>query len=172
MLRVALIALIASPGTDAAPPKRTCSTLSNDAYAVDGSPTVLSLAFLGQSAFFVYNSGKKSDPFLQFLPITRTTRGCGSTDGSAVSQPRASVSGSQSMIAADFNGDGIPDAATVDFAANKVSIFIGDSSGALTPAGGYTIGPSPNSVVAAHFNPDGKVGLAVAHNGTGAAAPA
>src|SRR6266571_3784953 len=170
MLRVALIALISLPGIDAAPPKRTCSTLSYDAYAVDGSPTVLSLAFLGQTPFFVLDSGK-SDPFLQFLPVTRTTRGCGAIDGGPVTQPRVSFLGSQPMIAADFNGDGIPDAATVDFAANKVSIFLGDSTGALKPEASYTIGANPQSVAAADFNRDGKMDLVVADSGSGVSDP-
>jgi len=69
---------------------------------------------------------------------------------------------------ADFNGDGKPDVAAANGNSNTVSILLGNGDGSLQDPVNYVIstntGASPISVVAADFNGDGKVDLAVLIN--------
>ena len=69
-----------------------------------------------------------------------------------------------SIAAADFNGDGIPDLAIVNYGSNTLTILLGNGDGtfratAVSPA----TGAYPMSVVVGDFNGDGKADLAVAN---------
>lgn len=72
--------------------------------------------------------------------------------------------GPNQIIAADFNGDHIPDIATVNSAANTVSILINNGDGTFRPEVEYATGPGPISLAAVDWNKDGKMDLVVANN--------
>jgi hypothetical protein len=69
------------------------------------------------------------------------------------------------VIAADLNGDGIPDVAVVNSGSNSISIFLGKADGTLQPFATMPVGSQPNALVAADFNRDGKIDLAVVNQG-------
>ncbi|HEV2489558.1 MAG TPA: FG-GAP-like repeat-containing protein [Candidatus Acidoferrales bacterium] len=87
--------------------------------------------------------------------------------------PAVSSLSAESAVVGDFNGDGIPDLAIGegDFnatGAGQVAVFPGQGGGILGTAVNSTTGGSPSAIVAADFNKDGKLDVAVA-NGNGAA---
>ncbi len=72
-----------------------------------------------------------------------------------------------SIIAGDFNGDGILDVAVADEGNSEVSIMQGDGTGNFTPTSGSPFsttttigGRGPTSLVAGDFNGDGKLDIA------------
>jgi hypothetical protein len=69
------------------------------------------------------------------------------------------------VTVADFNGDGKLDLAVCDDLSNTVTILLGDGTGNFTMASGspITVGNAPFAIVAADFNNDGKMDLAVAN---------
>lgn len=75
-----------------------------------------------------------------------------------------------SMVVADFNGDGKSDLAGI-FTAGPyvqnyvVGILLGNGDGSFQAPVVYAVGASPQSFVAADFNGDGKIDLAVANSG-------
>jgi hypothetical protein len=73
------------------------------------------------------------------------------------------------IIAADFNGDHIPDIATVNTDTNSVSILINNGDGTFRPHVDFATGPGPNGLAAVDWNKDGKMDLAVSTGGADAA---
>jgi FG-GAP-like repeat/FG-GAP repeat len=76
--------------------------------------------------------------------------------------------GPESVAVRDFNGDGIPDLAVVNFNSNNLSILLGKGDGTFQAAVNYAIGPYPGnstSVAVKDFNGDGIPDLAVAFGG-------
>jgi hypothetical protein len=65
------------------------------------------------------------------------------------------------LITADFNGDHIPDLATVNFGANTVSILINKGDGTFRPQLEFATGPSPFDIAVVDWNKDGKMDLVV-----------
>jgi hypothetical protein len=63
----------------------------------------------------------------------------------------------------DFNGDNTPDLAVVNQDSNSVSVFIGDGAGGFTaaPSSPFAVGAAPRGIVAADFNGDTALDLAV-----------
>ena len=89
-------------------------------------------------------------------------------NGDGTFQPISSMrtGQTQNLLAADFNSDGRLDLAAVGKTAagnTVVSLYLGNGDGTLQPARNIWVrgGVSPADVVAADFNQDGKVDLAV-----------
>ena len=74
------------------------------------------------------------------------------------------VVGSQpnSVVSADFNGDGVVDLAVTNTANNTVSILLGKGDGTFAAAATVTVGAGPTELVTADFNGDGKADIATA----------
>jgi VCBS repeat protein len=72
-----------------------------------------------------------------------------------------------SVVAADFNGDGIMDLALADAHGGAVSILLGLGSGDFGLPVSFGVGIEPSALAVADFNGDGKPDLAVANGGSG-----
>ena len=77
--------------------------------------------------------------------------------------------GANQIIQADFNGDHIPDLATVNTSSNTVSVLINNGDGTFRAHTEYATGPSPMGLAAVDWNKDGKMDLVVVNNGADAA---
>jgi hypothetical protein len=77
--------------------------------------------------------------------------------------------GPAQLIVADFNGDHIPDLATVNTSANTVSILINNGDGTFRPQLEFATGPAPVGLAAVDWNKDGKMDLVVANSAADAA---
>lgn len=75
----------------------------------------------------------------------------------------AAGSSPYAMTVADFNGDGNLDVASVSgsYESSSVTVYMGKGDGTFAAAVNYGVGIGPVSVVAADFNHDGKIDLAV-----------
>ncbi|MGC9946157.1 MAG: FG-GAP-like repeat-containing protein, partial [Bryobacteraceae bacterium] len=69
---------------------------------------------------------------------------------------------------ADFNGDGKPDLASANFAANSASILLNQGSGKFAAHVDYPTGYAPGALAIADFNGDKKQDLALAATGSNA----
>jgi len=67
-----------------------------------------------------------------------------------------------SVTAGDFNADGKPDLAIVNFGDSTVSVLLGNGDGTFRPKVDYQTALSPDSVATGDFNNDGILDLAVA----------
>jgi hypothetical protein len=74
-----------------------------------------------------------------------------------------------SVAVADFNGDGIADLAVANSGSNDVTVLLGDGKGDFLPAvkSPFLVGNVPSFIVAADFNADENVDLAVANDSDG-----
>lgn len=82
--------------------------------------------------------------------------------------PRAYLTGSgpASSVSADFNGDGILDAAVANRTSNTVTILIGTGDGLFTEAASYASDNGPGRIAAADLNNDGNVDLVTLNSGS------
>jgi FG-GAP-like repeat len=71
--------------------------------------------------------------------------------------------GHGAVVSADFNGDGYPDLAVVDFAAGAVRVLLNRGDGSFAAAELYPTGLGAAGLAAADFDGDGHVDLAVAN---------
>lgn len=92
----------------------------------------------------------------------------GNGDGTfQVSRPPLSLpSAAVNVVAADFNGDGKLDLAMSEFSpGGEVEVLLGNGDGTFQAAQSFVAGgPQGNGIVAADFNGDGKIDLAVAND--------
>ena len=72
------------------------------------------------------------------------------------------------IVAGDFNSDGKLDLAVANYVDGTVTLLLGHGDGTFTEAAGspYAVGTGPSQIVAADFNDDGKLDLAVVNFGT------
>jgi phospholipase C len=103
-------------------------------------------------------SGGISNPVL--FPVTSATTSL-TLSGTAIpaggTEPVATVT-------ADFNGDGIPDVAVVNYSSNTVSIFLGNGDGTFSAGSVIGTGMGPVAIAVGDFNNDGIQDLAIADN--------
>ncbi len=92
---------------------------------------------------------------------------CFSQSFSTKSYPVNGLAGQ--IIVADFNGDHIPDIATVNSDTNTVSILINNGDGTFRPHMDFATGPGPSGLAAVDWNNDGKMDLVVSNGGADAA---
>ncbi|MDB5284642.1 MAG: Alkaline phosphatase [Bacteroidota bacterium] len=68
--------------------------------------------------------------------------------------------GSLSLLAADFNNDGIIDIATSNWHASTISVILGNGFGSFSAETSYITGVRPLKIITADFNRDGEMDLA------------
>ena len=82
----------------------------------------------------------------------------------ATGSPIAVAGGPVSLVAGDFNGDGVQDLATVDTNSNSVTVLLGNGSGGFTVTGSpIAVGVNPQFIAVGDFNGDGVQDLAIAN---------
>ncbi len=72
-----------------------------------------------------------------------------------------------SIVAADFNGDGMLDLAVTDQGGNTVMILPGNGDGTFGAPITYPVGNQPEAIVTGDFNNDGNLDLAIANYADG-----
>jgi len=85
----------------------------------------------------------------------------------AAGSPYPGAGGPESIVTADFNGDGIQDLATLNFGPYAINILLGDGSGGFTvsPQTPAMAGTDAAFLVTADFNRDGIEDFATANQG-------
>jgi len=79
--------------------------------------------------------------------------------------PYAAGYGSGEMIAADFDGDGVLDVATVNISHWDVSVLPGHGDGTLGPQARYPVGSLPYDLAVGDLDRDGRLDLVTANYG-------
>jgi hypothetical protein len=134
-----------------------------------GFPFFLAIADFNQNGTADIAVSNESDNTVSIL--------LGNGDGTFTQANGSPISGFNynpaQIVAADVNGDGIPDLAVTNFTAvppstvGTVSVLLGKGDGTFNPAPGspISVGVDPFAMVAGDFNQDGKTDLAVSNYG-------
>ncbi len=93
------------------------------------------------------------------------------TSLSANAAPALLLGGTASTdsVSADFNGDGLPDFATLNHRKNLVNVYLTKADGSLAPVATYPVGQQPQALLTADINGDGHPDLIVANRGDNSA---
>jgi len=71
-----------------------------------------------------------------------------------------------SIAMGDFNGDGIPDLATLDSNDSTMTVLLGNGDGSFTIMSSSNVGSFPQSIAVGDFNGDGILDLAISDSGS------
>ena len=87
----------------------------------------------------------------------------GNGDGTFQAPTARPSTGDSTIAVADFNGDGVPDVAAVDYTSGQITISFGLGNGTFQPGPTFSPGPGEffTSILAGDFNGDGLKDLAV-----------
>jgi hypothetical protein len=118
------------------------------------------IASPGTAWITVVNGVGLTSNTISFVVTAPTTT---ATFTNAPSSPVAAQTAPASIVAGDFNGDGILDLAITNFASNSVTILTGNGGGTFTLASTPTTGTWPYGVAVGDFRGIGKLDLAVAN---------
>jgi hypothetical protein len=150
------------------------------------APAIGSPVLVGGFPFFVavadFNGDGSADVAVSNADDSTVSILLGNGDGTFTQAPGSPIPGFNynpaQVVAADFNGDGIPDLAVANFTPidqtppedaqkSNVSILLGKGDGTFTAAPGspITVGLYATVMVALDFNQDGKIDLAVDNEG-------
>ncbi len=104
--------------------------------------------------------------------LLNTTPSGATTPSFAPQQTFAVVGDPQSVVVADFNGDGKPDIAVANNGPNVISVLLnttpkGATTVSFAPQRTFAANGNPNSIAVGDFNGDGKLDLAVANGANG-----
>ncbi|MHB1960166.1 MAG: FG-GAP repeat domain-containing protein [Acidobacteriaceae bacterium] len=114
-----------------------------------------------------FNGDKKLDLAVVNYGDNTVTILLGNGDGTfaeATGSPVSVGGGADSIVAADFNGDGKLDLAVTNSTDNTLSILLGNGDGTFTPTPSRPVtGVTPFGLAVGDFNGDGKLDLAVAN---------
>ncbi len=108
------------------------------------------------------------------VSVLLNTTAMGATTPSFAAQQTFATGGGPEVVAVgDFNSDGKPDLAAVNYADGTVSVLLNTTAmGATTPSFAaqqtFAVGSHPQGLAVGDFNGDGKPDLAVANTGTAA----
>lgn len=90
-------------------------------------------------------------------------------DGTGGFAPASEVSvglNPHSIVAADLDGDGLPDLAVANLGSSDVSLLRGNGDGTFEPAQQHPAGTGPHSIRTADLNADGRLDLVTANEGS------
>jgi hypothetical protein len=140
------------------------NSATNSPMPVGKKPTWVAVGDLNGDGILDLAVANADDATVSILLGNAGSNGKGDgTFRSASGSPIGLGSRPVSVAIADFNGDGKPDLAVVDFTDSIVSVFLGNGDGTFGGPAGFGVGGHPFSVVVADFNQDGKLDLAVAN---------
>ncbi|MGB6264190.1 MAG: FG-GAP-like repeat-containing protein [Candidatus Acidiferrales bacterium] len=161
-----LDAVVAAGGTQTYPESGLAVSLGNGDGTFTSAPnSPISLGTsLSAAVAADFNGDGKLDLAVTDSATNTVTILLGNGDGTfgppaAIPVGKAPVS----ILAGDFNNDGKLDLAVVNDGDGTVTLLLGNGDGTFTQAAGspYAVGTGPSQIVAADFNGDGKLDLAV-----------
>jgi sugar lactone lactonase YvrE len=131
-------------------------------YTLTGTVTAFGTTVpTGTVSFLDTSNGNAAVAMAALAPSTRAF-GFISAAGSPLAEPNDGAN----AVSGDFNNDGIPDVAVVDYNTPTVTIFLGKGDGAFQPAVSYSLQTYGYGLAVGDFNGDGKLDLAVASSGS------
>jgi sugar lactone lactonase YvrE len=129
-------------------------------YTLTGTVSAFGAAApTGTVSFLDTSNGNAAVAMAALVPSTRTFAFIPAA-GSPLSEPNTPAN----AVAGDFNNDGIPDVAVVDYETPTVTIFLGKGDGTFQTGVSYNLNDYGYGVAVGDFNGDGKLDLVAAGN--------
>jgi FG-GAP-like repeat/Bacterial Ig-like domain (group 3)/FG-GAP repeat len=149
----------------AAQPWLSSTPASNSTGGVTSVHLSANPASLGAGVYSATVRYKAPNFFDAATAVTLNVSNPTGTLTAAPGSPFSSGGGPQSVAVDDLNGDGKLDIVTANYAANTVTVLLGDGTGGFTQAAGspFGTGTSPASVTIGDFNGDGKPDIVTAN---------